>query len=230
MKHYISINGSKTSLTDEQVKALGFSIESPLARLVEAVRSGKASEHFSIHDSFKVGDVDYEIIGFNHDKNADDEAAHTVTLMAKTLIHSHQMHNEACEKGWIDTDLRKWLNSECFDQLPKELTQYICPVKKITHNYKGDAYETTDRLYIPSESELFGSAIWAEREDGQRYEAFATSINRIRTDDESDSTWYWTRSAYGGNSARFAGVYSHGYAGHGNATGAHRVPLCFIIA
>ena len=231
MKHFISINGSKTHLTDEQVKALGFSIESPLTRLVEAIRNGNAREHYNIHDTFNVGGIDYEIIGFDHDKSADNETAPTVTLMAKTLTPCRQMHSKACERGWIDTELREWLNGEYFNQLPEELARYICPAKKTTRNYKGAAYETTDRLFIPSESELFGSAIYSGYEDGLRYEAFATSADRVREDAEGDADWYWTRSFLGSDSTHAAYVYQYGTAiRHIASFSAIRAPVCFLIA
>ena len=136
-----------------------------------------------------------EIIGFDRDKAYDNPDLHTITLMAKTLLPAQRMHSGACERGWIDTELRKHLNNTVLDSLPDELLSHILSVPKITHNYKGEAFETVDSLFIPSESELFGSAIYAECEDGKRYEAFATRKDRIRVDEDGDADWYWTRSA-----------------------------------
>lgn len=86
MKNYISINGNKTELTDEQVKQLGFSLPKTLAQISEIVKSGKAREHFKLHDILNLCGYELEIIGFDHDRPYDNASCHTLTLMAKTLL------------------------------------------------------------------------------------------------------------------------------------------------
>lgn len=231
MTNYICINGNKTTLTDEQVKNLGFSFGKSITEISQIVRSGKARDHFKLHDILSLGEHEMEIIGFDHDKDISGKAAHTITLMAKTLLDNRHMNGGACERGWIDTELRKWLNSSFLDQMPDELVQHICTVEKITHNYKGEAFKTSDSLFCPSESELFGSAIYADCEDGTRYEAFATSEDRQRFDTDGDADWYWTRSARGGNPGNFARVDSGGNASSYAASNTGiRPPLCFCFA
>jgi len=216
------------------MKQLGITPSDPLiADLLATIRSGKAREHFKIHDTIILCGIEVEIIGFDHDKGSNASGAapiHTMTLMAKTLLPARRMHPGACERGWIDTELRKWLNEEYFNTLPEELKQAIHPAIKLTHNYKGDVYETTDRLFLPSESEMFGSAIWSDYEDGARYEAFATRHNRIRLDEDGDECGYWTRSFDGGLSACACIVSGSGFAGTWYASGAGRAPLCFLLA
>ena len=232
MKNYICINGKKSPLTEQQMKKLGVtSAESPIKKLMEAVRNSNARELYKVHDIVEIGDMELEIIGFDHDKVSRDEALPTVTLMAKTLLPARRMHSGACERGWIDTELRKWLNHEYFYGLPAETQACIHRVTKYTHDYKGNMHETADLIFVPSESELFGSAIWSDYEDGPRYEAFATRNDRMRYDAEGESDWYWTRSAYGGNSTHFTYVSGNGIAGHYVASYAiFRVPLCFVVA
>ena len=144
---------------------------------------------------------------------------------------ARRMHSGACERGWIDTELRKWLNNHFIDTLPDELLPHIRPTQKITHNSKGEAFKTIDSLFIPSESELFGSAIWSDYEDGPRYEAFATSNDRLRIDEDGDGCWYWSRSFVGGNSTNCAYVSYYGYASYHSASNTSiRAPLCFCFA
>lgn len=231
MENYICINGNKTVLTEAQVKNLGFSFDQSIDKISQIVRSGKARDHFKLHDILSLGGHEMEIIGFDHDKDIGGKSAHTITLMAKTLLDNKRMNGGACERGWIDTELREWLNSSFLDQMPDELVQHICTVEKITHNYKGEAFKTSDSLFCPSESELFGSAIYADCEDGTRYEAFATSEDRQRFDTDGDADWYWTRSANSGYSGNFAYVGNNGGAGYYAASGAGiRTPLCFCFA
>ena len=233
MNNYICINGNKTALTAEQMKQLGITPSDPLiADLLATIRSGKAREHFKIHDTIILCGIEVEIIGFDHDKGANNNGApmYTMTLMGKTLLHERRMHPGACERGWIDTDLRKWLNEEYFHTLPEELQKAIHPAIKLTHNFKGDKYETTDRLFLPSESEMFGSAIWSNYEDGARYEAFATRHNRIRMDEDGEECGYWMRSFDGGFSTNACRVGGNGFATNWGTSNAAPSPLCFLLA
>ena len=244
MKNFISINGNTTELTDEQVRELGFSPDTLLKQAIDElsaiVKSGNAREHYNLYDTVHIGDYELQIIGFDHDEDCNvdsldvmfrDESPHTITLMAKTLLPARCMHNGACENGWIDTDLRKYLNTEFINTLPQELVSHICTIEKETHNYDGKLFKTKDRLFIPSESELFGSAIWSDYEDGPRYEAFATCADRIRLDEDGDGDWYWSRSARGGYSTYFAYVSYVGGAVYGYASDTSiRAPLCFCLA
>lgn len=232
MNNYICINGNKTELTTAQLRELGFATGAlTISEISEIVRSGKARDHFKIHDVLTLAGYELEIIGFDHDRAYSTPALHTITLMSKTLLPARRMHSGACARGWIDTELRKWLHNTFLDQLPDELTPHICSVAKTTHNYKGGAFETVDSLFLPSESELFGSAIWAECEDGKRYEAFATRKDRQRFDEDGDADWYWTRSANSDNSTYFAIVSCSGNGSYGGAYNTTiRAPLCFCFA
>ena len=230
MNNYICINGKKAELTQEQLQKLGFTgCGRSIAEICEIVKSGKAREYFSIHDTLNLAGYEMEIIGFDHDQT--EAGGHTMTLMAKTLLDNKRMHSGACKRGWIDTELRKWLNKDFIKQLPEELVRRIAPVVKTTHSSSGEVFETVDKLFIPSESEYFGSAIWSDYEDGPRYEAFATSELRVRVDEDGDGDWYWTRSFFGENSTSCARVYYIGAAISGSASNATiRAPLCFCLA
>ena len=231
MNNYICINGKKAELTPEQLQKLGFtSTGHAIAEICEIVRSGKARQHFSIHDTITLGGYELEVIGFDHDQTED--GGHTMTLMAKTLLPAHRMHSGACKRGWIDTEMRKWLNNDFIKTLPQGLAQNIAPVVKSTHSSSGDVYKTVDKLFIPSESEYFGSAIWSDYEDGPRYEVFATSELRVRRDEDGDADWFWSRSFMsGGNSTHCALVTGAGTASGASASDAAiRAPLCFCLA
>jgi hypothetical protein len=230
MENYVCINGTKTKLTDEQIQMLGLSPDGrSISEVAEIVREGRAHECLNIHDTIFCAGYDLEIIGINHDKDYIHHDKPTITLMAKQLLPEREMHGGACENGWVNTDLRNWLNGDFINQLPEELTRCICETMKITHNAEGKAIKTADKLFIPSESELFGSAIWSDHEDGPRYEAFATCKDRKRFDDDGDSDWYWTRST-AGSASNFCPVGYGGYPVYASAATALGVPLCFCIS
>jgi hypothetical protein len=200
---------------------------------VELVRSGNVREEHKVRSLIQLAREKFRIIGFDHEEiieNGVSVSKPSVTLVGTQLLRQARMHDGRCERGWIDTELRSWLNSYVLAELPAELSEHIAVVRKRTHNFEGKKFRTDDKLFIPSESELFGSAIYAEKEDGKRYEAFSTRKHRIMRDANNEQCWYWSRSAHGGNSTHFCTVGSNGHAGNGSAGTASRVPLCFTIA
>jgi len=223
MKNYISINGNKSELTAEQLAQLGISTETPLQQFIDRIRSNEVN----IHDTLSIGSYDFEIIGLNHE----NEPFPNATLMAKQLVGPMQFHDGECSRGWIDSDIRKRLNGEVYESLPSELRRHIICTEKNTHSCDGEVYKTTDKLFLPSESEMFGSAIWSGYEDGKRYEAFATRHNRIRVNGDGNNDWYWTRSPSGVTYGIVARVGHSGHAGHYWASPPDVfAPLCFRVA
>lgn len=198
------------------------------AEISEIVGSGRAREFFKIHDVIEVSGHQLEVIGFDHDEDVNNPDAHTMTVMGKTLLGDHRMNDGECPNGWIESELRGWLASEVFQSLPEDLRNMIRCVQKLTHNGKGEAFYTEDMLFIPSESELFGSAIWSDYEDEKRYEAFACCKDRLRIDADGDYYPYWTRSSYGGSSTNFAYVTNDGTPYYLSASNTcPSAPLCF---
>lgn len=209
----IIINGQQSEISVEQISAI--------------VESGNAREHFKIRDVIEAFGRKLEVIGFDHDEDDETEGRHTMTVFEKETDVQRRMHGKECKRGWIDTELRQWLGEQ-FETLPDELQKAIRPVRKLTHNGQGEAFITVDKLFLPSESELFGSAIWSDFMDEERYEAFACCNDRVRHDKDGDRCWYWTRSSLGGNSTYFALVGSYGYPTYAGAAGTYlSAPLCF---
>lgn len=232
MDCYVCINGRKVALTPEQVKELGIGDGATrgLAALRDALRDGTYKDKYKVRDVIQDFGYNFQIIGFNHDRSAGSENRPTVTVMAKELLPEHRMNPDKCERGWAGSELRSWLNNDVFKTLPKGLKELIQPTLRTSIDYQGFSHETTDMLFVPTESELFGSAIYSTSECGERYEAFATSADRKRIGDDGDPDWYWTSSAFGGGSTAFVIVYANGNVGDSCASNANRAPLCFQIS
>ena len=234
MENYICINGRKVLLTDEQVIGLGVALpkatgDYSIAEVREIVQEGKARDFFKVHDVIKVGDYELEIIGFDHDKCSTAPGNHTMTVMTKSIVGKRRMNDGECPRGWIDTEMRKWLNGEFFNGLPEELRKVIVPATKTTHGSDRDLpYITEDLAFLPSESEMFGSAIWSDHMDGDRYEAFETSELRVRNDEDGDGVYFWERSAT--HATYFAHVNNNGLPNTGGASTARGVAPCFLIS
>lgn len=237
MDNYICINGNKTELTPEQLEELGLSqpdaltfADCDLADIPNILRNGNAREHFKVHDVKRVGDLDLEIIGFNHDVDDLFPDRATMTVMARQTVGTRNFNDGECKRGWIDSDLRVWLNTDFMKTLPDELIRIIRPARIYTHDASGIIHTTHDRAFIPSESELFGSAIYSGHEDGKRYEAFANREYRKRFDDDGDAGCYWTRSAYAGTAAYICYVYYSGNPSTNTAVSGYGAPVCFLLS
>lgn len=164
MEGYICINGNKTLLTPEQIKELGF-CEKPvpvqgLALVRDSLRNGTFLKRFKLRDVIEDFGYHFEIIGCCHDRAEEDEERLTVTVMSKELLPAHRMHSGACPNGWVDTELRHWLNHDMLESLPDALRELIQPTIRESVDCKGRKHTSTDMLFLPTESELFGSAIF----------------------------------------------------------------------
>lgn len=205
---------------------------SELAQLRKSLRENRFIEQFHVGDVLEDFGYHFEIIGYYHDAPIDPEqiTRPSVTLMAKELLPKHRMHDGECLNGWIDTELRKWLNTEVFDSLPDGLKTMIQPTKRFSMNCIGNKSICEDKLFIPTESELFGSAIYSPAECGERYSVFSNSNRRICYDENGNPACYWTSSAYTGYSTAFVSVSSYGHVGNSSASFALRAPFCFRIS
>lgn len=237
MMNYICINNHKTALTEQQLKELGFATPKTFAtasllEILDIVRRGDARSHFNIHDTKKIEKYDLEIIGIDQDKSVYDPLAPTLTLMAKQVIGLGRMFNDTpSDLGWYDSDLRKWLNEKYIEELPADLVAATSRAMKNVYDSNGNIHdEISDRLFIPSESELFGSSIFSAYEEGPRYEAFATSEDRKRFDSDGDTVWYWTRSQHAGYSSSFVIVTASGPVSSYSATKRYAIPLCLMLS
>ena len=230
MNNYICINGKKAELTAEQIKLLGLETESEIAKLARLSREGKAAEHYKVHDVIESYGKIFEIVGIGHD--IDDLTGRNNTVTLRTIVSPGRtiFHTEACPMGYKESALRDYFEKGCVTEwLPVEIKDHMRIVKKLTANHKGELDEIACTSFPFSESELFGSAIYSPVEEGRRYEAFATSEDRIFTDIAGNAMWCWTRSPYTGNSNYFCYVSSSGATYGNNANNAIGVACGFCV-
>lgn len=97
------------------------------------------------------------------------------------------------------------------------------------------AWQSTGKLWIPSEVEVYGASCWGNSGYGMggfvQYPIFIGNMNRVkRRCSLNDRYGWWLLSARAGNSTSFAAVNSNGLASDYSATTASRAaPVCFRI-
>ena len=232
-ENYLCINGKKTELTDEQMRQLGITpvepVESEIARMSRISKAGEAADYYKVHDTIVVDGITFEIVGIGHDIDALTGKYNTITLRQVDHIKTCRINPGFCSEGFAASELDNSLMKSPQNWIPESILPYLRTVSKkyVTHN--GGIKVVYRKLWLFSESEMFGSAIYSPAEDGQRYEAFATSKDRIVNNENGSACTVWLRSAFADSSYSFCLVFTSGSAGYDYANGSRGVALGFCI-
>ena len=229
-ENYLCINGKKTELTDEQMRQLGITpVESEIARMSRISKAGEAADHYNVHDTIVVDGITFEIVGIGHDIDALTGHNNTITLRQVDHIKKSRINPTSCPDGFAASELDKSLMESPQSWIPASILPYVRNVAKKYVTYDGHIKVVYCKLWLFSESEMFGSAIYSPAEDGNRYEAFATSKDRIVNAEDGSACSVWLRSAYVGNSFAFCVVGMSGSAYPDFANASRGVALGFCI-
>ena len=229
-ENYLCINGKKTELTDEQMRQLGITpVESEIARMSRISMAGKAADYYKVHDTIVIGGIKFEIVGIGHDIDALTGRNNTITLRQVDHIKKSRINPGSCPDGFAASELDNSLMKSPQNWIPESILPYVRNVAKKYVTYDGHIKVVYRKLWLFSESEMFGSAIYSPAEDGQRYEAFATSKDRIVNNENGSACAVWLRSAYAYGSSSFCMVYPSGSAGCVFANYSYGVALGFCI-
>lgn len=181
----------------------------------------------------------FEVAGKKHDVNKNGEKTN-LTLVLKDLLgceddeseqyYDHAMNEEWTNKGgWRDSDMRKYLNNELINELPDELIELIQEVKKQTY-CDGELVETTDKLFLLSESEVHGNVCYAKGVEGEQYELYKDWHKRIKGHNGCEyGDWYWLRSSYSSTTGYFVSINTYGIVTSGTATISRGLSLALCI-
>ena len=134
-----------------------------------------------------------------------------------------------CPDGFVASELDNSLMKSPQSWIPESLLPYVRNVVKQYVMYNGDIKVMYRKLWLFSESEMFGSAIYAPAEDGKRYAAFARSKDRIVNDEDGSTCAAWLRSAFVGSSGYFCLVDASGSASFDFAVSSNGVALGFCV-
>ena len=167
------------------------------------------------------------IIGKNHDYYANGSGTAPLTFQLLACYNTRYVMNESQTNsgGWGNSDMRYSRLPEIFRLMPLEVQNAVREVYKETSagDQSTDLYGTADKLFLLSESEVFGKATNSASGEGEQYAYYATGGTTSKTKRVNGviSEW-WTRSPYKANSVGFCAVnkdrLSDGFMAN-NATG-----------
>ena len=196
--------------------------------------AGKAADYFNVGDTKNItlDGVSYtaQIIGFNHDtKTAGGKAGITFQLV-DCLNTTYQMNSSSTNVGgWKKSEMRSRM-SEFLGQLDEDLQSVIKPVNKLVSigNNTSTIETVSDKLFLLSEVEIFGSTTYSFAGEGSQYDWYKAGNTKVKKVNGSENYW-WERSPYSGDTGYFCRVNSGGGANRGPASGSYGVSFGFCV-
>lgn len=210
------------------------------ATIAAASADGTASTKYKVGDektiTLTTGEkVTLQIWGFNHDNLADGSGKAGITLGMKNLLAATYTMNSSNTNsgGWEASRMRTTTMPAILATLPEDLRAVIKEVNKQSSEggSNADALDTTtDKLFLFSVKEVTGANTYSLDGEGTQYDLWKTLLNngalamsRIKrlSNGDGNASYWWTRSAYSGNSYGFcsfdtSGSVTTSYANYSN--------------
>lgn len=200
---------------------------------------GQAANYWKVGDkkNITVNGVTYQaqIIGFDHDTltTADGnrtEAGITFQLVdcMKTTYPMNSSNTNV--NGWRGSAMRTSTMATLLNQLSTDLKNVLKFVNKVSSvgNSSSGLETTSDKLFLLSEIEIFGSTQYSYAGEGKQYEYYAAGNSTIKKVNGSADAW-WGRSPRSGNTTNFCFVTTYGDAAGNGASTSYGVSFGFCV-
>lgn len=199
--------------------------------------SGVASSIWNVGDKKTVAiegkNFQVQIIGFNHDdKTSGGKAGITFQLVdCLDLRGAYDMNDTSINSGgWTSCKMRTSTLNRIFSNLPTDLQNVIKAVNKLTSagSQSATINTTSDKLFLLSEVEIFGSITYSKSGEGSQYAYYKAGNSKVKKAHGSASAW-WERSPNGRDKTGFCLVSSEGGATKYDAAGAFDLSFAFCV-
>ena len=205
-----------------------------------------------VGESHRAQTVEMVILDFDHDTLAtaiNGKTKALITVQQKNCLrdatvaddggssnteHGYMNDTNTNVGGWTSSKRRTWCNDVYYAALP---SGFKAMVKEATHqttagNQSATMNTDTDKVFLPSEWEVFGATTNAKAQEGTQYKYYETAANRYKLPKWSSSyvsdAW-WERSPYGSYATAFCRVARSGTANLDSASNAHGLaPACCL--
>ena len=189
------------------------------AEVVLACQKNKVPETWNVGDqlSMTINGVEYkvDIIGKSHDNYADGSGKAPLTFQLHDCYGTIlAMNNSQVNTGgWRDSVMRKIHLPNILSLMPLEVQNAIKEVKKVASAgaQSNSLYTTSDKLFLLSEVEVFGTNSGANSGEGKQYEYYQKGNSKVKKVKNTMSVW-WERSPDYGSPFTFRGVATAGTA------------------
>lgn len=208
-----------------------------------------------VSEAHHADDYEFVIIGIKHDDlttpiNGITKAAITVqldrilytdttsaTYSSSDRDAAHELGYMNSEQtnvgGWTSCARRTWCNNVFFGALPNTTQSMIKNVDKKTSagNQSSTINTDSDKVFLLSEIEIFGTTSYSASGEGSKYPYFDTASNIYKkpSEDTYNSAFWWERSPYVSDSERFCFVNRGGGASRNAASNAYGLAPAFCL-
>ena len=115
--------------------------------------------------------LNMRLVDIMHDDLASGSGQASMTFLAANVSHHGRMAPATTtDGGWESSEMRSWMSSTLYNQLPSEVSGLVVPVSKYSNNVgktrsTSCVTSTTDYLWLPSIVELCGPVNWSYSSD-----------------------------------------------------------------
>lgn len=201
-------------------------------QIIEACHNNAVPDTWKVADQkpMTINGVDYQIdiIGKNHDTYTAGGKA-PLTFQLHDCYGSQKMNSSNTNSGgWTSCAMRQTHLPAILSQMPTEVQNGIREVNKLTSagSQSATINTTADKLFLPSEIEIFGKITYAKSGEGTQYEYYKAGNSPVKYYG-SDTTEWWERSPRAGNTTYFCSARS--YANSSVASTLRGVAFCFCF-
>ena len=203
--------------------------------IIAACHSGSVPSTWVVGNSktMTINGTSYQIdiIGKSHDTYAAGGTAPLTFQLHDCYADTKAMNSSNTNSGgWKNSAMRATHLPAILALMPTEVQNGIREVsKKASAGGASSTIETvSDKLFLLSEIEIFGSVSYSKSGEGTQYDYYKAGNSKVKKFNGGAHAW-WERSPYGSHSALFCSVDSDGDADYYNAGDAFGVAfgVCF---
>ena len=205
------------------------------ASIIAACHSGSVPSTWVVGNSktMTINGASYQvdIIGKNHDTYASGGKAPLTFQLHDCYGETKNMNSSNTNSGgWTSCAMRSTHLPAILALMPTEVQNGIREVsKKASVGGASSTIETvSDKLFLLSEVEIFGSTSYSAAGEGTQYDYYKAGNSKVKKQNGSAAYW-WERSPYASNSTFFCLVYSSGDASFDYASIARGVAFGFCF-
>ena len=203
--------------------------------IIAACHSGSVPSTWVVGNSktMTINGASYQvdIIGKNHDTYASGGKAPLTFQLHDCYGETKNMNSSNTNSGgWTSCAMRSTHLPAILALMPTEVQNGIREVsKKASVGGASSTIETvSDKLFLLSEVEIFGSTSYSAAGEGTQYDYYKAGNSKVKKQNGSAADW-WERSPYASNSTYFCLVNSGGSAHCNRASNAYGVAFGFCF-
>lgn len=202
-------------------------------QIIEACHNNEVPDTWKVADQkpMTINGSDYliDIIGKNHDDYSDGSGKAPLTFQLHDCYGEQKMNNSNTNNGgWTRCAMRQTRLPAILSQMPTEVQNGIREVNKLTSagSQSATINTTADKLFLPSEIEIFGKITYAKSGEGTQYDYYKAGNSPVKYYASNTAEW-WERSPRAGNTTYFCSARS--YANSSVASTLRGVAFCFCF-